>query len=83
MQAIAIKYAGPTNTKGARMIASAAAGRQTFSYRYELDSEQNAIEAAKAYAKSKDWSGKMAIGQDAKGDWQAVFIKEWTEFEVV
>lgn len=82
MQAITIKYAGPTNTKGSRMIASATAGRKICNYDYALTVEQNAIEAAKAFAKSKGWEGKMAIGQDSKGDWQAVFIKDWTTFEI-
>ena len=83
MQAITIKYAGPTNTKDSRMVASAQAGRKSFSYDHALNIEENAIKAAKLYAESKGWKGQMAIGQDAKGDWQAVFIKEWTSFEVL
>lgn len=82
MQAITIKYAGPTEFKGARLNVSAEAGRKTFSYNYAFDFEQNVIEAAKAFAKSKGWEGKMAIGQDSKGNWQAVFIKDWTTFEI-
>lgn len=79
MQAITVKYVGPTNTKDSRMIASAQAGRKSFSYDHALNTEDNAIAAAKAFAKSK---GNMAIGQDTKGDWQAVFIKEYTVFEI-
>ena len=62
MQTITIKYAGPTEFKDARLNVSAAeAGRKTFSYNYAFDFEQNVIEAAKAFAKSKGWEGKMAI----------------------
>lgn len=82
MQAIPIKYVGPTNTKGSRMVASAQAGRKSFSYDYALNIEENAIKAAKLYAESKGWKGQMAIGQDSKGDWQAVFIEELNSFEV-
>ena len=48
MQAIEIKYLGPTNTKGARIVAECAAKRVTVGYPYELDSE-----AAHRYAAQK------------------------------
>ena len=83
MKTITIKYVGPTNTKGSRWIATAEGGHKvTLGYDYALNSEQNAIAAAKALCNKLNWSGKMAIGQDAKGDYQAVFVTEYTTFDV-
>jgi hypothetical protein len=83
MKAITIKYVGPTNTKGSRWIATAEGGHKvTVSYDYALNSEQNAMEAAKALCKKLDWKGTLAVGQDAKGNYQAVFVTEFTTYYV-
>lgn len=86
MKAITIKYAGPTNTKGSRWIATAEGGAKahkvTVSYDYALNSEENAKAAAKALCAKMNWHGEMTLGQDEKGNYQAVFITEHTKFSV-
>jgi hypothetical protein len=86
MKAITIKYAGPTNTKGSRWIATAEGGAKphkvTVSYDHALSSESNAFVAAKTLCDKLGWKGRLAIGQDAKGDYVAVFVEACTTFDV-
>lgn len=88
MKAITVKYVGPSNTKGSRWIASCEGRHKiTLSYDHALVAEQNAIEAAKALIKKLGWvkddeSMQLAIGQDAKGQYQVVIVEDWTTFYV-
>lgn len=75
MQAITTKYAGPTNSRGGRIIASAAAGRMTISWDHALGVYENHRAAAHAFAKKKDWKGKLVGGQLKSGAYAWVFAK--------
>lgn len=54
MQAIRTKFAGPTNTRGSRIIATSHYGRTVFAYDYELDLDTNHARAAELHA-AKAW----------------------------
>lgn len=56
-QAIATKFLGPTNSRGARVKASAEAGSLTVSWDYALGIEANHAAAARALALKLGWSG--------------------------
>jgi hypothetical protein len=67
-QAIETKYIGPTNTKGSRIKASAAAGSVTLPYDYAISPEKNHKKAAFALLLEMGWDGKFAQGANVKGD---------------
>lgn len=67
MQAITTKYAGPTNSRGSRIIASADAGRMAISWDYALGSYENHKAAAQKYAKKKGWKGRLHGGSVKHG----------------
>lgn len=56
-QAIVTTYHGPTNVKGSRIKAKAAAKTKWFHWDHSLNVEQNHTMAAHALAKELDWSG--------------------------
>lgn len=73
MQAITIKYLGPTNTRGASYKATSSSGKSvTVSKDYEHGEAQNAIRAAKALGAKLGWSGEMVLGSTKDG-YVAVF----------
>ena len=55
-QAIETKYLGPTNYRGSRITAKAPAGKVTLEWNYELSTEENHVEAAKALANKFEWN---------------------------
>lgn len=55
MQAIQTKYFGPTNTRGSRIKASAAAGSRTFPYNHAWNLEKNHYVAAEQLVKDCGW----------------------------
>jgi hypothetical protein len=61
-QAITAHYIGPSNTKGSRIKATAAAGSLTVHYDDSLNSEQNHAKAAEALANKFKWSGRWFGG---------------------
>lgn len=69
-QAIITKFHGPTDSRGARVTARAAAGRKTVSWDYALNSQQNHAAAAQALAEKLNWSGVWVSGglPDESGD---------------
>lgn len=77
MQAIQTRYLGPTNNRGARIKAWAAAGAVTISYPYELSGQACHRAAAEALVKKLDWThpnyGSLLGGQLANGDYSFVF----------
>jgi len=78
MQAIQTKYLSPTNTRGARIKATAAAGSVTISYPYELSGQAVHRKAAEALCAKFDWDvesiyGQLIGGQLANGDYVFVF----------
>jgi hypothetical protein len=54
-QAIITKYHGPTNTKGGRISAEAAAGKIYMPYAHELDIEDNHKAAALQLIRKVGW----------------------------
>ena len=54
-QAIQTKYHGPTNSKGSRLTATAAAGRVTVPYDHALDLDDNHRAAALAFCDKFGW----------------------------
>jgi len=73
MQAIQTRYFGPTNSRGARIKATAAAGSVTISYPYELSGQETHHAAAQALAAKFNWPGDLIGGQLANGDYAFVF----------
>lgn len=61
-QAIITKYLAPTNCKGSRIKATAAAGSLTLHIDHALDSEANHIKAAEALANKWGWRGNWLVG---------------------
>lgn len=61
-KAITTRYAGPTNTRGSRISATAQAGRIYVAYDYALNAEENHARAAKAYAHKWQWTGEWRGG---------------------
>ena len=77
MQAILTRYCGPTNTQGARISASAQAGRKMIAWDYALDVNDNHAAAAKAFADSLGWlndGDTLATGFLPNGDAAHVIV---------
>lgn len=72
-QAIITKYLGPTNFRGSRIKAKCYGGSVTVSYRCELNTDQNHLEAAKALQAKMGWTNKLIGGSLDNG---YVFIQE-------
>lgn len=62
MQAIVTKFHGPTDFRGSRITARAAAGRVTLPWRYHLDIAGNHTAAAEALARKLGWDGHWVAG---------------------
>ena len=61
-QAIVTKYHGPTNTRGARVRATAEAGHVTLSWDHALGVTENHAAAARALAEKFGWTGVWFMG---------------------
>jgi hypothetical protein len=74
-QAIQTRYIGPSNTKGARIVARCAAKRIIVSrHRFdELSTEKAHQAVAKLLAKQLDWTGDMITGCLHDGSYAHVF----------
>lgn len=75
MQAIIVKYRGPTNHNDARWIVSCAAKRMTVPYNYIFNLETNAAIAAQKLAEKLQWKADWRGGQLPNGDWVYVQYK--------
>lgn len=64
-QAIETKYFGPSNVRGSRVKAKAAAGSITIPYDDSLNSVQAHAKAAKALASRFGWNGAYHVGGTA------------------
>lgn len=62
VQAITTKYLGPTNFRGGRIKASAAAGSMTMPYEHGAGIERNHAMAVQALANKYGWSSRWAQG---------------------
>jgi hypothetical protein len=67
-QAIQTKFLSPTNSRGARVKAFAAAGSVTISWEHRLNPEQNHRAAAEMFANRMDWIGTWRAGTLPCGD---------------
>lgn len=68
MKAIFTRFVGPTNTRGARIIASDEDGNKvTVSYPYELSGEACHRLAADALCKKMNWTGTLISGGHKRG----------------
>ena len=64
MKAIRTKYHGPTNSRGARIIADDGDGnRATIGYPHELSSEDGHRLAAETLQQKMKWPGQLIAGQ--------------------
>ena len=61
-QAIVTKYIGPSNTKGSRIKARAAAGSVTVHLDHSLNIENSHAKAAEALANKFKWRGAWYMG---------------------
>jgi hypothetical protein len=61
-QAIKTEYKGPTNHRGARVIAKCDAGRLTHSWDHAADIAENHIKAAAMLKKQLGWAGDTKAG---------------------
>jgi hypothetical protein len=67
-QAIETRYLRATNTKGARIKATAWAGSVTVPYDHALNTDANHKAAADALIAKMGWIGEFAQGGNVKGD---------------
>jgi len=74
LQAIETKFLGPTNTKGARVKATAQCGSKTIPWDHSKNPEDNHKAAAEALIKAWDWDGVWYIGGSPKGH-GCVFVR--------
>lgn len=79
MQAIQTRYLNPTNTKGARIKAWAAAGSVVISYPHELSGQACHRVAAQALADKFGWKSQYLGGQLPNGDHAFVAVHSWSE----
>ena len=83
MQAIQTRHLSPTNSRGARIKATAAAGSVTISYPYELSGQACHRAAAEALAKKFDWVGEnygeLLGAQLQNHDYVFVFNNVWAK----
>jgi hypothetical protein len=82
MQAIVTKYMGPTDQRGTRIKATAAAGSVVMGYKYNLNIEENHAKAAKMLADKFKWLNPNAKqsytlhgGQIPNGDYVWVMVE--------
>lgn len=66
-QAIETRFLGPTNHRGARIVAKCQAGRIVIPYSYEHSCEECHRGAAMALASKLGWSGSLIGGGSADG----------------
>jgi len=76
MQAIITKYLCPTNTRGARIKATCAAGSVTIDYPHELSGMDCHAKAAYALLAKMHWGYKLMGGQLPSGDYAFVLVDQ-------
>lgn len=68
LQAIISKYLSPTNSRGARVKASAFGGSVTIGWDHALDPQENHRAAAQALLTKLGWTGSYVHGVLPSGD---------------
>lgn len=79
LQAITTTFRGPTNHRGARIIAKAQAGRLTLPWDHDLDVQENHERAAKAFVEKFGWFGVWATGANYDGSRVHVCVSRGTD----
>jgi len=74
MQAIHVRFIGPTDTRGSRYKATAQAGSVTIHSDHALNPSDNAAKAALSLAVKLGWSGEMVAGGLPDGSYAFVFV---------
>jgi hypothetical protein len=83
MKAITTKYVGPTNTRGARIIASDGDGnRVTVAYDYNMHNDKAHSAAARALCEKMGWHGVLIAGGTTTG-YVYVWLPESVPFSAV
>lgn len=67
-QAIRTRHLGPTDTRGSRIVASAAAGRIVLPWDHSLSEAENHARAAAEFARRFDWADSFVGGGLDTGD---------------
>ena len=77
-KAITVKYLGPTNSRGARVKASAGGtqGNVTLPFRHDLSTEQNIAATVDALLLRYEWDNPYALGALSDGTYVAVLSDE-------
>lgn len=75
-QAIQTRFVGPTNTRGARVIARADAGRVVHYWEYALGEAGNHAEAARKFCEQYGWYGRLACGALPGSGYAFCFVEE-------
>jgi len=70
MQAILIKYIGPTDTKGSRIKATCARGSITIGYPHHASDKDKPLEAVKALCAKFAEEDKKEYGTNSKSFWK-------------
>lgn len=74
VQTIHTRYHGATNTKGARISATASGGKRIVrAYDHAFDAPNNHANAAQALAEQLRWNGLMVMGADNANGYVFVF----------
>ena len=72
-KAIAVKYLGPTNSRGARVKASAGGtGNVTLPFRHDMAMEENVVAAVDELMLRLGWDNPYALGALVDGTYVAV-----------
>lgn len=79
-QAITTRYLGPTDHRGARIKAQAAAGQVVHNWDYALNSSENHRAAALLLCRQLGWEGEIAGGVVHDGSYAFVFVGPVTRF---
>lgn len=66
-KAIHTKYAGPTNTRGSRIIARCCGASVSRGYSHDLNADGNHTMAAKALVEKQGWTGLYVGGGNPDG----------------
>lgn len=78
-QAIATKYLGPTDHRGARIKATCDAKSITFGWNYELGTVENHAHAARMLATDLGWDGDWYMGSPTVTPGGYVFVNSLPE----
>ena len=77
-KAITVKYLGPTNSRGARVKASAGGGNVTLPFRHDLSMEQNVAAAVDELLLRYEWDNPYTLGELDGGTYVAVLSDKST-----